>query len=696
MHLLDQAVAALSVVFDLHRFLIIMVGVVLGLFIGVIPGIGGLVGMALLLPFTYAMDPYTALAFLIGMWSVTPTADTIPSILLGVPGAAGSAATVMDGYPMARRGEAGRALGASYTASLLGGLFGAVLLGVAIPILRPFMLAFGTPELLALCVLGLLLVAAVSQGAILKGLVAACFGVLLASVGNEGQTGEMRWTFDNLYLWEGIPLEALVLGLFAIPELIDVAASKKTIARHRSPNLVRDQFRGVGDALRNWRIVLNSSWLGVVLGSVPGLGGAAIDWIAYGSAARAVKGGTESFGTGDVRGVIASEAANNSREGGALIPTIAFGIPGSATMAILLGAFIMHGIQPGPKLLTEQLDVTYTIVWSLMIGNVVGVLICFAFVSQLAKMALIPAAILTPTVLSIVFIGAYQATRDIGDIVVLLVFAVIGWTMKRFGWARAPILLGVVLGRLVEQYLFISTSRYGFSWLERPGVIVIFLIPVVLLAFRAVQFLLRRRARRAEPAAAVPTTAVSAATERGVGQIVPASLVDRIAAPAIWTVWGLVFAAAFLSSSDWTFAAKLMPRTVASAGLVVIAFMALATYMKKRSGEPIAPIRRRSEADALDGLPEAYVYRRIGCMALWLIATFAGIILIGLLPSLLLFMLLFMVVDGRVRWPTAIAVTGILWIGMFILFDQVLNVPWPESVLGDAVPALRDAVSGIL
>ena len=524
MHLLEQAMAAFVIILDPVRFLILMLGCILGLFIGVIPGIGGLAGMALLLPFTYTMDPYTALAFLIGMWAATPTADTIPSILIGVPGAAGSAATVMDGYPMARRGEAGRALGASYTASLIGGIFGAVLLGAAIPILRPFMMAFGTPELLALCILGLSLVAAVSQGNMMKGLVAACFGVVIASVGDEAQTGELRWTFDSLYLWEGVPLEALVLGLFAIPELIELGAVRQAVAQHRSDSIVRDQFRGVKDAIVNIRLVFQSSWLGAILGSVPGLGGPAIDWIAYGSAAKSVKGGTESFGKGDVRGVIACEAANNSREGGALIPTLAFGIPASATMAILLGAFMMHGIQPGPKLLTEQLDITYTIVWSLMLGNIIAVVICFAFVTQLAKLATVPAGILVPTVVAIVFIGAYSATRDIGDLMVLIMFSVIGWGMKRFGWARAPVLLGLVLGDLVEQYLFISTSRYGSEWLTRPGVIFIFMIPVLYFCYRATGFFLKRRGS----AGMVASEATLSSDSKPTGSISP---VDKVMLP---------------------------------------------------------------------------------------------------------------------------------------------------------------------
>jgi TctA family transporter len=692
MHLLEQAMAAFTVIFDPMRFMIIMLGCVLGLFIGVIPGIGGLAGMALLLPFTYTMDPYTALAFLIGMWAVTPTADTIPSILIGVPGAAGSAATVMDGYPMARRGEAGRALGASYTASLIGGIFGAILLGLAIPILRPFMMAFGTPELLALCVLGLTLVAAVSQGNMMKGLVAACFGVVIASVGDEAQTGELRWTFDSLYLWEGVPLEALVLGLFAVPELIELGAARQAVAMHKSESILRDQFRGVKDAIQNIRLVVQSSWLGAILGSVPGLGGPAIDWIAYGSAAKSVKDGTKTFGTGDVRGVIACEAANNSREGGALIPTLAFGIPASATMAILLGAFMMHGIQPGPKLLTEQLDITYTIVWSLMIANIVGVLICFAFVSQLAKLALVPAGILVPTVLAIVFIGAYSATRDIGDIIVLLIFSVIGWGMKRFGWARAPVLLGLVLGDLVEQYLFISTSRYGSEWLYRPGVIFILMIPVVYFAYSAVRFLMKRgRAVPAPVGAAVSEPA--APKEIHAGQI---SAVDRIMLPGMWILAAVLFIAALATSTEWAFAARLMPQTVSVVGLIVVICAGVGVYLKQRAGEVVIKPRKGHQADPLEAMPDRALYARMGVMAAWVASVYVGTLLIGLLPTLLVFMIGYMRLEGRQPWLRTLIIGIVIWIAMFILFDNLLNMPWPQSYLGDAFPALRTMVSDII
>jgi len=268
--LIDSAISALAIVFDPERFAIICLGVFLGLIIGVLPGIGGLAGMALLIAFTYAMDPHTALAFLIGMWAVTAASDTVPAILFGVPGEIGSASTVLDGYPMARRGEAGRAFGASFTASVLGGLFGAILLTISIPVLRPFMLAIGSPEVLAVCVLGLTLVASISQGAVLKGLVTATFGVLIAAIGNEAQTGTLRWTLGTMYLWDGIPIETIALGLFALPELVDMAIARKSISSDYRGGLIREQLRGVRDVMRNWKLVIHRSSIGVLLGSIPG------------------------------------------------------------------------------------------------------------------------------------------------------------------------------------------------------------------------------------------------------------------------------------------------------------------------------------------------------------------------------------------------------------------------------------------
>jgi TctA family transporter len=690
--LLDNALHALTIVFDPMRFTIIFCGIVLGLVIGVIPGIGGLAGMALLIPFTVTMDPHTALAFLIGMWAVTATADTVPAILFGVPGAVGSAATVLDGYPMAKRGEAGRAFGASFMSSILGGLYGALLLAISIPILQPFMLAIGTPELLAVCILGLTLVASVSQGAVLKGLIVAVFGVLLAAIGNESQTGTLRWTFDSLldsnYLWDGLQIESIALGLFAIPELMDMAIARTNMAgSQRIGGLMREQLRGVRDVLTNWKLIINSSTIGVVLGSIPGMGAPIIDWVAYGSAARMLKGASETFGKGDVRGVIAAEAANNAREGGALVPTLAFGVPSSPSMALLLSAFIAHGIAPGPKLLTSQLDITYTIVWSLALANVVGAGICFLTANHLARLATIRAGILTPCVFAICFIGAYQGSRSFGDLVVLIAFGLIGWIMKQYGWARAPLILGYILGKLIEKYLFISVGRYQFAWLDRPAVIAILALAALVLARPAVTAIYRAL----RPATA-KVSAPGAVTARP-----KTSQIESIIRPAIWVIATFGFAAAFASTMQWRLAARLMPQTAAAIGLVVVACAGAMMLAARLQGKPIPLMQSSHELlNAFEGLTARDIYRRFGVQTLWLLGLLAGVLLIGMLPAMGLYMFLHMTTQGRTRIASALIITVALLTGMYLLLGKLLHVPWPPSLLGDAFPWLRSALQRLI
>ena len=382
---LHASATALDVLFTPLRMGLLLTGVVLGLVIGIIPGLGGIVGLSLLLPFTYGMDPYSAMAILMGMAAAVSHGDVIPAILFGVPGTVGCAATVMDGYPMAKRGEAGRALGAAFNASLLGGLFGAVVLAVSLPVIRPVILLFGAPEMMAICVFGMTLVASLSGNAPLKGLTAASLGLLLSMIGENSQTETLRFTFGTHYLWDGMPIVPVALGVFAIPELCDIMINRKSIAGGRRIDAMSGQWQGWKDAFANWFLVTRTAVLGSVCAMIPGLGAAVIDWIAYGHALKTEKGAAETFGKGDVRGVIAAESSTNAREGGSLIPTIAFGVPAHASMAILLGAFLIQGIVPGPDMLSKHLDVTYTIVWSLTLANVFGTLICFALANQFAR-----------------------------------------------------------------------------------------------------------------------------------------------------------------------------------------------------------------------------------------------------------------------------------------------------------------------
>ena len=472
---LQAAGHALLIILSPHRMALLVSGVCMGLALGILPGIGGLAGTALLLPFTYHLDPHAAFALLLGLGASTTTADPISAILFGAPGHAASAATTLDGYPMTKRGEAGRALGASYMSALMGGLFGAALMGVALPIIRPVILYLGSPELLAIAVFGISMVSVLSGNTPLRGLTAACFGMMLAMIGSDPQTGTLRWTLDSLYLWDGLPLVPVTLGIFALPELCDLAVSRMAVVDSgKALDTKTGMLLGIKDCWTNWFLILRCSWIGSAMGACPGIGVSVIDWISYGHALRTEKGAAQTFGTGDVRGVIAAESATNAKEGGALVPTVAFGVPASAGMAILLGAFLIQGLVPGPEMLTKHLDVTYSMVWSIALANVVGSGLCFAFSGQLAKLATLRYTLIMPVVLSLVYIGAFQSSRNWGDMFSLLFFGVLGWGMKHFKWPRPPLVLGFILGDILERYLFISIERYGVDWMLRPVVMVLF------------------------------------------------------------------------------------------------------------------------------------------------------------------------------------------------------------------------------
>ena len=675
--MLDMAVKAAIIMADPTRLMFLGIGVLIGLIVGVIPGLGGLVGLSLLLPFTYDMDPYTAMAFLIGLSAVVATSDTIPAVLFGVPGTVGSAATILDGFPMARKGEAGRAFGAAFTASVLGGLFGAFLLGISIPILQPLMLSIASPELLTFCLFGLSLVSVLGGGAPAKGFVAVCAGILIATAGDDPTTGTPRWTFDTIYLYDGLPVVPLALGLFAIPEIADMVITRARIAGDNAKMGSKwSQMRGVRDVLSRPFLLLRCSAIGAFLGAVPGLGAAVIDWIAYGHAARTEKGAELTFGKGDVRGVIASESSNNAKEGGALVPTVAFGVPGSASMALLLGAFLIHGIVPGPDMLTTHLDITYTLVWSIAIANILGAGICFIFANQLAKIALVRIGILAPVVLAVTFIGAFSATRQWGDIVALLMIGLLGWIMKRLGWPRPPLILGFVLGDLVERYMTISVTRYGWDWLSRPVVIVALLVTVIGLLRPVIKTARASWAARSK-----------APRRRKLRLIVGSVWPDALLAAAMTAL----FAMSLIVSSGWDLAAKLVPQIIGWAGL---AFSLLVTAGRCFSFNAAEPARDGVyfdiQADYGD-LASGTVFRRFAIYFSWCLFPLLLALVIGLLPALMFFLVGFMRIEGKEKWPVVAAVSIGTWLFNYGLFHLILRIPWPQSLIGDWFPLLRSA-----
>ena len=495
--MLEAAINGLLGVLTPESLGFMALGVLIGSLAGFLPGIGGPSTLAIMLPFVMTMkDPYLVIAILVGMDAVGNTASAIPAILISIPGSIGSAATILDGYPMAKKGQAARALSASFIASLLGGFVGPLALLAALPLLRPLVLAFGSPEFFVLTLWGVTMVGVLSGNAPIKGLLAGILGVLLATVGLDPKSGVERFAFDQAYLWEGISLVIVALGLFGVPECIDLASRKTSISE--TQEFGGGFWEGIKDGFRYWWLTLRCSAIGAWVGFLPGLGSSVADWFAYAHAVQTEK-NKENFGKGDIRGVIASESANNAKEGGGYIPTIAFGIPGSTSTALILTAFIAVGIQPGPDMLTKQLDLTFAIIWTLALANVIAVALCMLLIKPLAKACFYPFYTVVPLIIVFVFIGAFAANFSSYDLVALMVFSLLGFMMRRHGWPRPPLLLGIVLGSKMELYLWLSTARYGLEWLLRPGVILLFLLVAASLFYP----ILKQRRERLEKEAAI-------------------------------------------------------------------------------------------------------------------------------------------------------------------------------------------------
>lgn len=495
--MIEALFEGLFLVLQWKPLVFMLLGISLGFWVGLLPGLGGATTLALMLPFIYAMQPVEAFAFLLGMHAVVATTGDITSVLFGVPGEATSAATILDGHAMAKKGEAGRALGAALASSLVGAIVGAFALAIAIPVVRPLVLTFGSPELFMLAIVGIAFISSLSSPGprgMLRGFLAGGFGLLCATVGQDPQAGIARYTFDSLYLWGGLDLVPVLVGIFAIPEIVDLAVRRTSIAGSLPDGRIsQGALEGVRDTFRHFWLTIRCSLIGTFIGIMPGIGGSVAQWMAYGHATQSARTAEErkGFGAGDVRGVLGPGAANNSKEGGSLIPTIAFGVPGSTAMAILLGGFFLVGLVPGPEMLTKHLPVTFSMVWTIVIANIVTVLACFLFLDQLAKLTAVRAGVLVPVILMLIFVGSYTSNNNYGDILVTLVFGVVGTFMVLAGWPRAPFVLGLVLGKIAENYLYISVARYDAAWLTRPVVLILAAIALAVILYP----LFQRRSR---------------------------------------------------------------------------------------------------------------------------------------------------------------------------------------------------------
>ncbi len=648
----EALLAAIANLATVEHLLHLALGVMLGLAIGAFPGLGGIAGLAIMMPFLYGMDTVSALATLVGLVAVIPTSDTFTSVLMGIPGSSASQATVLDGFPLSQQGRAARALAAAFTASLMGGIVGAAILTLFVQVARPLILTFGSAELFMLALLGLSMVGVLSGASLVKGLAACGLGLIVGSIGGAPATGEFRMTFGIDYLYDGLPLVIVGIGLFAFPEITELLRRNRPIASSRMP--AADWFEGIRDVFRNWFLCLRCAGLGTLIGAIPGLGGTVVDWIAYGHVVQTARDKSR-FGKGDIRGVLAPESANNAKEGGGLVPTLLFGIPGSGAMAVFLGGMVLLGIEAGPAMVSSDLDLTYTIIWSLALANVLGAGSCMLLARPIARLTTIPFNLLAPFMIVVVSFAAYQATRQFMDLAALLAIGVLGVLLRRFGWSRPAFLIGFVLAPQAEGYLNLAVQFYGWGMLARPGVVVILGITVVSVWLGA-----RGQRGRGRSVESKATESMTAATADGSRRSPPARHVGRqlafvggVIAVLLYAVW---------SSLRLSPLGRIFPLSVAVATLVLC--VALVVVLRVRPGVSPANVDLDYDADAAKGAGQSGsaadaaaaggTWRSAG----WFGALVAAVGVLGFLPGALVFFLTFLRRKAQQPWRLTLALTA--------------------------------------
>ncbi|PTE20709.1 hypothetical protein C5F48_15990 [Cereibacter changlensis JA139] len=493
---MDGIIQSLGVIFSLSGIAVLLIGALLGMVIGALPGLGPSIGLSLLIPFTYTMSPELSMLLMISLYTSAEYGGSISAILLSTPGTAAAAATAIDGYAMAQKGKANEAISISLTASTVGGVLGGLaLLLLAMP-LASLALQFGPAGYFAVGLFGLTSVAALAGGSLVKGLLGAGLGLALATVGIDPIAGTPRFTFGQFELYEGVPFLAALIGLFAVSEAISLAekqARKKPLGKTR----VGHVFLSLGLWKETWRSMLSGSVIGTLLGILPGVGGNIACWVAR-DYARARDKNPEEYGKGAANGIAAPEASNNATVGGALVPLLALGVPGSPTTAIMMGALIMHGLHPGPQLFTEEPTLVYAILFGVIIASLVQYLVGSLFLPIMARTVLLPEGVIAAGIMAFAVLGAFAIRNLMFDVWLTLGFGLLGYVMKKLSFPVAPVILAMVLGYLIE-------SNYRTALVSSRGDYMIFLtdpISVLFLILSLISIMVPiRRAWRARRAA---------------------------------------------------------------------------------------------------------------------------------------------------------------------------------------------------
>jgi putative tricarboxylic transport membrane protein len=665
MDILSLALPALanawSLILQPTVLMYLLLGVTMGLAVGVFPGLGGIAGLSLVLPFMFGLEPSYGLALMIGMVAVVPTSDTFASVLMGIPGSSASQATVLDGFPMAKKGLAARALSAAFASSLFGGLVGAFFLTFFILVARPIVLEFKSPELLMVSAFGLSMVGILAGRVALKGMMAAGVGMLVATIGEGPFNGELRMaSYDFPYLADGLKLVIVGLGIFAVPEIVALLRKDKAISERTS--LGAGWLAGVRDWWANKWLSMRCALIGVIVGVIPGLGGSVVDWIAYGHTVQTTR-DRSGFGKGDVRGVVGPESSNNAKEGGGLVPTLLFGIPGSGSMAIFIGALSLLGsgeLEVGQVMLKNNLNYTYAIVWLLALANVMGTILCIALSGQIARITNIRFALIAPFIFMIISFAAFQSGQNLMDLAALFAIGFLGIMMRRFDWSRPAFLIGFVLANPVENYSnnanqiagirFRQGFEAGMDYIASPIVLTLLVITVV----------------------SVIVGLKQAKNIRAEGEV--ASGGKRAPLLFLLTMIGFVSFALYDTATipGYAFVDAVFPITIASASLLCGLVL-------------LVQMRLRPESDALFADRETGGEDVDNRFALWpTLSWFAALLLatslLGFILALCGFLLAFFRLRAGLAWARSLVLTGI-GIAFMCFMARLLNRDFPPGLL---------------
>jgi len=487
-------ISALGNVFNPISLAAIAAGVTMGIVIGALPGLSATMGVALLLPVTFGMDPGVGLPMLVALYCGAMYGGSISAILIHTPGTPAAAATCLDGYPMAQKGEAGKAIGFSLTASFCGGVFSAFALLFIAPALSRVSLLFGPAEYFSLAILGLTLMATLTQGDWIKGLISGILGLFLATIGLDIVTAQSRYTFGKVELLSGIPLVVTLIGLFSISQallLIEKKVKNNVEAKKVSGRILPK----LNELKKVWFTILRSSIIGTWIGMIPGTGGDLACWVGYNEAKRASK-TPELFGTGIPEGVVASEAANNAVTGGALIPLLTLGIPGSSTTAVLLGGFLVHGLRPGPKFMTEYGDLSFTIIISLFVVNIFMLILGIFFGKMGVYITKVREDLLAPVIITLSVIGSYAINNSVFDVGLMFIFGLLGYIMVKCKFPTAPMVLGLILGPIAEtglqQSLLISSGNW-LIFITKPVSLTLVILAIISLSSAIIKDLRKKK-----------------------------------------------------------------------------------------------------------------------------------------------------------------------------------------------------------